>query len=216
MVFFQEPGEAFSLLTVLQMGRNYEYNTDGYVYVYAPNGNEEGRMNQLVMFRVRKDRILDRSAYEFFMSRHPDGAAHWSKDIQARGVVHTFPSGWVNRTTHPYAWHPSVVYNAPLGAYMMVNWGMGCTGHGHWFVKPSYLGFWVASKPWGPWMQIHEEAAWMPAGDTGARAYQPQISPKWIARDGRSFWLVFTDFQEINGARPYYAFNYQKVQILVE
>ena len=46
-----------------------------------------------------------------------------------------------------------------------------------------------------------------------ARAYQPQISPKWVSTDGKSFWLVFTDFQEIDGKRPYYCFNTQKVEV---
>jgi len=216
MVFFREPGEAFSLLSVLQMGRDYEHNADGYVYVYAPNGNEEGTMNQLVMFRVRKDRILDRSAYEFFVSRNPDGTANWSKDINERGVVHTFPSGWVNRRLHPYAWHPSLAYNPALGVYMMASWGTGCYPDGMWWGKPSYLGFWIAQRPWGPWTQAHEETAWTPLGDENARAYQPQIAPKWIARDGRSFWLVFTDVQQINGTTPYYCFNYQKVEVLTE
>jgi hypothetical protein len=84
-----------------------------------------------------------------------------------------------------------------------------------WFGKPSYLGFWIADTPWGPWTQIHEETAWIIAGDTAGRNYQPQISPKWIAEDGKSFWLVFTDFQ-IPGKRPYYAFNYQKVNVLTD
>jgi len=214
MLFFNESGEAFSLLTVLQMGKNYEHNQDGYVYVYSPNGNQEGNMNELVMFRVPKDKILNRSDYEFFVSLNPDKTANWSKEIEDRGVVHKFPSGWVNSQIHPYAWHPSVVYNAPLGIYMMANWGMGCSEDGMWFGKPSYLGFWIAEKPWGPWSQVHEETAWTPMDDQQARAYQPQISPKWIAKDGKSFWLVFTDFQVINGKRPYYCFNYQKVQIL--
>ena len=213
MAFFNEPGETFSLLTVLQMGRNYEHNTDGYVYVYAPNGNTEGTMNQLVMFRVPKDRILDRNAYEFFVARNPDGSASWSSDIAARGVVYAFPSGWVNTKIHPYSWHPSVVYNAPLGLYMMANWGMGCAADGMWFGKPSYLGFWTAPHPWGPWTQVHEETAWTSVNDVHARAYQPQIAPKWIAPDGKSFWLVFTDFQVIDEARPYYCFNCQKVEV---
>ncbi len=212
MVFFGEHGEAFSLLTVLQMGKNYEHNTDEFVYVYAPNGNTEGAMNQLVMFRVRKDRILDRSAYEFFAARKLNGSAVWVKDIKERGVVHTFASGWVNKKFyHPYAWHPSVVYNAPLGIYMMVNWGMGCTPEGMWFGKPSYLGFWIASRPWGPWEQIHEETVWTPADDLNARAYQPQIAPKWIGKHGKSFWLVWTDFQK---EANYYSFNSQKVKII--
>lgn len=216
MIFFYEPDDAFSLLTVLQMGKNYEYNKDGYVYVYAPNGNIEGKMNQLVMFRVPKDKILVRDAYEYFVSKKPNGTANWSNDINARGVVHTFPAGWVNTKVHPYAWHPSVVYNAPLEKYMMVNWGMGCDSNGMWFGKPSYLGFWIAENPWGPWIQVYEETAWTPEGDEAARAYQPQISPKWIAEDGKSFWLVFTDFQIVDGKRPYYCFNCQKVEILVK
>ncbi|MEW5979105.1 MAG: DUF4185 domain-containing protein [Acidobacteriota bacterium] len=196
MVFFEEPQEAFSLLTVLQMGRNYEHNQDGFVYVYAPNGNTEGTMNELVMFRVPKKQILDRGAYQYFAGLGPEGGAKWSKDIAARAPVHTFPRGWVNTLMHPYAWHPSVAYNAPLDVYMMANWGMGTAADGMWFGKPSYLGLWTAPKPWGPWTQIHEETAWTPAEDAAARAYQPQIAPKWIAPDGQSFWLVWTDFQE--------------------
>jgi hypothetical protein len=214
MIFFYEPADAFSLITVLQMGRNYEHNTDGFVYLFAPNGNTEGTMNQLVLCRVPKTRILDRTAHEFFVSPRPDGGADWSSAIEERGVVHTFPSGWVNTKIHPYAWHPSVVYYAPFHLYLMANWGMGCTEDGAWFGKPSYLGFWTAPHPWGPWTQVHEEEAWTPANDTNARAYQPQIAPKWIAQDGSAFWLVWTDFQQVNGARPYYSFNLQRVEVL--
>jgi hypothetical protein len=213
MAFFKEPADAFSLLTCLQMGQNYRDNTDGYAYVYSPNGNTEGTMNELVLARVPKDRIAQRSAYEFFVHRNDDGNAKWSGDIAERGPVHTFAKGWVNTAIHPYAWHPSVVYVKPLGLYLMANWGMGCADDGMWFGKPSYLGFWTAPHPWGPWTQIHEEKAWTPAGDQNARCYQPQIAPKWIAADGKSFWLVWTDYQIKDGGRPYYAFNMQRVQI---
>ena len=211
MCFFFEPGDAFALITVLQMGRNYGENRDGYVYLYAPNGNTEGTMNQLVMCRVRKDRILHRGEYEFFTG----GRNQWSRQIADRGVVHTFPSGWVNRLIHPYAWQPSVVYYAPTNQYLMTNWGMATDDKGSWFTKPSYLGFWTATTPHGPWTQVHEETVWTPGGDQNARAYQPQIAPKWISPDGRSFWLVWTDYQLLNERRPYYAFNLQKVEVTI-
>jgi len=195
MVFFEEPQEAFSLTTVLQMGRNYKLNRDGYVYVYGPNGNTDGTMNELVMFRVPKKQILSRGEYEYFAGLQSSGGARWDKDIGERKPVHSFPRGWVNTQLHPYAWHPSVVYYPPLRVYIMANWGMGTGPDGSWFAKPSYLGFWTAPNPWGPWTQIHEEATWMPAGEKEARAYEPQIAPKWIAPDGRSFWLVWTDGQ---------------------
>lgn len=222
MLFFCEPGEPFALLTVVQMGQNYAHNKDGYVYIYSPNGNLEGTMNQLVLCRVPNDRILQRTAYEFYAGLGPNGAAEWSPGIEERAVVHTFPAGWVNRFIHPYAWHPSVVYYPPTGEYLMANWGMGTDESGDWFTRPSYLGFWTAPAPWGPWTQVHKEQAWMPAGDPRARAYQPQIAPKWIgpkridADDGRgraSFWLVWTDFQVLDGGRPYYAFNAQQVEV---
>ena len=216
MAFFREPNDSFSLVTILQMGKDYQQNQDGYVYVYGPNGSADGTMNQLVMFRVPNDRIRDRSAYEYFVSRDAGGNAAWSASIADRGVVHTFPTGWVNRRLTPLAWHPSVVYNKPLGVYLMANWGMGAVDDGLWFGKPSYLGFWTAPRPWGPWTQIHEETTWTPAGDRNARAYQPQIAPKWIAPDGKSFWLVWTDFQMVDGKRPFYAFNMQRVELDVE
>lgn len=196
MVFFEEPQDAFSLLSILQMGRNYEANRDGYIYVYAPNGTTDGTMNELVMFRVRKTDILNRSAYEYFAGLQRGEKATWTKDIKLRAVVHIFPRGWVNKSYHPWSWMPSVAYNPPLGLYMMASWGTASSHTGKWFDKPSYLGFWVASNPWGPWRQIHEETAWMPEGDPGARAFAPQIAPKWIAEDGKSFWLVWSDFRQ--------------------
>lgn len=238
MAFFEESGDAFSLLTFLQMGRDYEANEDGYVYVYAPNGNTEGTMNQLVMFRVPRERVAERGAYEFFTGLDAGGKPTWGKEIEERGVVHTFPSGWVNVEMHPYAWHPSVVYNEPLGLYLMANWGTGCTPEGEWFGKPSYLGFWVAEQPWGPWEQIYEETEWTPEGDLASRSYEPQISPGWIAEDGKSFWLVWSDFKDVSGESfpgleawedpldrhralveiaermPNYAFNAQRVDLV--
>ena len=210
MIFYDEPDEAFSLVTLLQMGKNYEHNDDEYVYGYAPFGNGEDVANLLAMFRVPKDRILDRSEYEFFVSCNGDGSATWSEKIDEKGGVHLF-----SKCRWPWTcWHPSVVYNAPLGVFMMANWGLGSSADGSSLDTPSYLGFWLAENPWGPWKQVHEETEWTPGGDLRARAYQPQISPRWIAGDGRSFWLIFSDFQSVDGEYPYYCFNYQKVEIL--
>ncbi|MEP7349934.1 MAG: DUF4185 domain-containing protein [Sphingorhabdus sp.] len=201
--FFNEPDGCFSLLSFLQAGKAYTANRDGYVYIYGLNGSVEGLMNQLVMFRVRKDRLLDRSAYRFFAGRKRDGSARWSPDIASRQPVHSFPHGWVNYTNlFPgdlvvESWLPSVVYNEPLGLYMMASAGIGLASDGTEFGKPSYLGLWVSDKPWGPWRQIHEDTAWAPDSDQAARAYAPQISPGWIAPDGKSFWLVWADLKGI-------------------
>jgi hypothetical protein len=210
MLFFKEPDNSFSLLSVLQMGKDYQYNKDGFIYIYSPNGTTDGTMNQLVLCRVAKQAICQRQSYEFFSGRDSSGKATWSSDINNRRPVHDFPRGWVNRLLNPYSWQPSVVYLAPSGQYLMANWGMGTDASGQWFTKPSYLGFWTSHEPWGPWAQIYEEKSWMPEGETAARAYQPQIAPKWIAADGNSFWLVWTDF---SAHKRNYAFNAQRVSV---
>jgi len=171
MAFFQEDQEAFSLFAFAQMGRGYGANRDGYVYAYSPNGNTDGAMNELVMLRVPADRVLDRDAYQYFGGLAPGGAASWTRDIEARDIVCTFPRGWVNVKDHPWAWVPSVSHVAGLDTYVMASWGTGQTADGTWFGAPSYLGFWVGANPWGPWTQIHEETSWLPDGDSGARAY---------------------------------------------
>jgi len=203
LTFFNEPDGCFSLLSILHMGRDYSANRDGYIYVYGPNGNVDGLMNELMMFRVPIDRMLDRRAYEFFGGRRTDGSARWVSDIARRRPVHAFPRGWVNYTNlFPgdivvETWLPSVVYNGPLGLYMMASAGTGCAADGTELARPGYLGFWVSPTPWGPWRQVHEETAWMPGDDPASRAYSPQIAPKWIAPDGKSFWLVWADLKGI-------------------
>ncbi len=203
LTFFQEPDGCFAMLSILQMGRDYSANRDGFIYVYGPNGNVDGLMNQLVMYRVPIEKMPDRRAYEYFGGFGPGGKPLWSTDIAARRPVHVFPTGWVNGTNlFPgdlvvESWLPSVVYNAPLGLYMMVNAGIGCAPDGTEFGRPSYLGCWVSATPWGPWRQVHEELAWTPGGDPASRAYVPRIVPKWVAADGKSFWLVWSDIKGI-------------------
>lgn len=245
MMFYEEEQSAFSLISILQMGQDYGDNKDGYVYGYSPNGCAEGSMNQLVMFRVAKAHICERNAYQFFAG-FKSQVAQWSDDISAREPILNFPGGWVNEAVHPWAWMPSVAYNKPLGLYIMASWGTGLSAAGHWFGKPSYLGLWASTTPWGAWEQIYEEAVWTPGGDGNARAFAPQISPKWIAEDGRALWLVWSDFQgaEAAGSQakrlaeevrkmdglgqaramgrlfqrylPYYSFNAQRVDLVVK
>ena len=199
---FFEPDGAFSLLTMLQHGAG-STEPDGYVYVYGLNGSVDGKMNELVLFRAKPQDLVNRGAYRFFAGRDRAGHPRWSADIARRRPVHTFPRGWVNSVNlYPgdlvvESWLPSVVYNAPLGLYLMSSAGIGVAPDGTEFGKPSYMGLWVAENPAGPWRQIHEDTAWTPRGDPLSRAYSPQIAPGWIAPDGRSFWLVWPDLKGI-------------------
>jgi uncharacterized protein (TIGR03437 family) len=218
MFSWNAPDDTFSLISVLQAGKNYGDNTDGYIYIYAPNSVTETKMRELVMARVPKDKVLDKTAYEYFVSRRADGSAKWSSRIEDRGVVYRFPAGWVALDA-PYSWHPSVVYNKGLGLYMMAAGGTGKNG-GALFNSPSYLGIYTAPQPWGPWTQIHENTAWINGEDVTTRLYEPVIAPKWIAPDGKSFYLVFSDAKGWGIGNPWvlpnYKFNVQKVTVKME
>jgi hypothetical protein len=202
MLFFEEDGAALMtpiFPTFLQMGRGYSANTDGYVYAYATNGDVRETGNQLILLRAPRDRVLDRAAYEFCTGVDVAGGAGWSRDIKERRAIHEFPPGWMSTNVvegqFTMGWSVNVVYNEALRVYIMAAQGIGVAENGGWYGKPSYLGFWVARSQWGPFRQVHEDTTWMPGNDPAARAINPEIPAKWIAADGRSFWLVWSDYQ---------------------
>lgn len=208
MFFEEEPEGAFSALNFLQMGQDYAANRDGYVYAYATNGGADGSANQLMLCRVPKAEVLKRLAWEFYAGTGTEGQVRWTRDFSSRAAVHTFPTGWVSAKMPgaiPSGWWPFVAYNEPLGLYMLVASGTGCEPGGGWFSKPNYLGVWVARTPWGPFKQIHEDTAWMPGGVKNERPFCPTIPPKWIAKDGRSFWLTWDDYgsKEVDASREF-------------
>jgi len=187
-------GEPLFFSNFLQMGRAYEDNWDGFVYAYDARGGED-----MVLARVPKAKVMQRSAYEFFSGFGSDGGALWSKATGDIATVFRFPAGWTSTRADDgmvaSGWHFRVVYNKPLGVYMMVGQGTGAGPDGGWHGKLPYLGFWIAPTPWGPFRQVHEDKAWKPGESPSARPYNPQIPPKWISADGRSFWLTWSDYE---------------------
>lgn len=195
MAFLEETDGAFSLLSFLQMGRAYEENRDGFAYVYSPNGFVDGRMNELVLFRVPASLIRDRGSYEFFSGRSVSGEAAWTSDIERRGVVHVFPSGRMPDEFN-ISWLPSVAYVPALERYVMIaSSAPGDVGIKPKDIGPGYLGMWVSESPWGPWTQFFEDEAWTPGADPLVRACAPALAPAWIAEDGSSLWFIWMDGQ---------------------
>jgi uncharacterized protein DUF4185 len=195
MIFWSEPKDAFAGPILLQMGKDYRGNRDGYVYIYgngtADPSDEAARTSGLLVIRVPKTQVLDREAFEYFGGLKADGSAHWVKDIREQSAVLALSDGWGT---------DCVVHNDPLGIYMLTGSRVASIMSGRkqstdqsW--SPSSLGIWVAPQPWGPWTQVHEESTWLPGGDHGARPFSPQIAPKWISKNGKSFWLVWSDLQ---------------------
>jgi hypothetical protein len=204
MFFWRETADySFSYNSFLQCGQDYSLAKDDYVYVYSKAGSL--KPSDIVLARVPKDRILEKSSYEYFEELGAAGNPIWSPDVNERGTVHQMPQGYLHS-----AWLPDVVYNPGLDLYIMVAAGRGRDGTGR-FKHPSSMGMWYAEKPWGPFVQFHFAQEWT-ADEPENRLYQPKLSPKWISKDGREMVLVFSDCQG-NWNVEYYRWTQQRITL---
>jgi len=170
--------EQFGYCTFLNFGKNYEGARDEYVYVYSPdNPSAYVGADRLILARVPKERIRERSAYEFFSGLNGAGAPKWSADINERAGVFQHPGRCSRNSVH---------YNAPLGCYILwqqlTNAPYGSeTRFGGGFAMHD------APDPWGPWTTIYYTEHWdVGPGETA------NVPTKWISKDGRQFHLVFS------------------------
>lgn len=156
----------------LNFRRDYAGARDGYVYAYSPDTpSAYNETDTVVLARVPIKSIIDRDAYEFYSGVDARGDPVWSGDINQRKAVFTFPGG-CNRI--------DVIYNAPLGRYLLVMRSRAEAGGKNQF------SIYDAPEPWGPWTTVFYTENW--DVDPGESAHIPA---KWISADGKTCHLVF-------------------------
>jgi hypothetical protein len=164
--------------TICQFGKDYSGARDDYVYSYFirlqgnPSKLSVHKPGQIDLARVPKEKLMDRSGYEFFAGLDARGRPRWTADLRARRPVFEDPRG--------VGWCMSVSYNAGLKRYLL------CTEHGASF--RGNLGIFDASEPWGPWTTVACESNWGKFGST----FFWNFSNKWLSKDGRDFTIIFT------------------------
>jgi hypothetical protein len=164
--------------TICQFGKDYSGARDGYVYSYFirlqgnPSKLNVHKPGQIDLARVPNDRLMDRSAYEFFAGMDAQGKPRWTADLRARHPVFEDARG--------VGWCMSVSYNAGLKRYLL------CTEHDASF--RGNLGIFDSPEPWGPWTTVAYESNWGSFGST----FFWNFSNEWLSGDGRSFTLIFT------------------------
>jgi hypothetical protein len=182
---FQEPGGAFAAACFLQFGKDYQGARDHFVYGY----NEKVRNTvqpDIVMFRVPKDRITDRSAYEFFAGLDGSGNPQWTADINHMRPVFSNP--------HGVHWGMQAMYHPVLRRYLLT---VRHNESGGW-------GIYDAPEPWGPWTTVaYYEDAWIDS----TRKLTFSFNQKWMSADGKTLWMVFS------GVDIYDSFNVIKVTL---
>jgi len=208
----------FSYFDFAQQGQDYAAAQDDYLYIYSPEGAHTQR---LLLARVPQNNLGVRNAWQVFAGCDQD-QPRWSSDMRDRQPVHIFPEksqdgnhfGW-------YSWLPSLVGNAPLKLYIMVNGGT-YAGHGmtdsdedyydRWMhTETGSLGFWYARHPYGPWHRFYYTDYWT-ADHPANRTYQPKLSPKWIGASGKDMILIWSDAMK-NEAGKSHTMNYKWKQM---
>jgi hypothetical protein len=171
---FAEPDGAFSDVTFLTFGKDYQGARDGYVYAYSQDDRATdpygATPTTLSLFRVPTSQIMDRGAYEYFAGLDGSGTPRWTGELSRRRPVFTNPAG--------VGWGARVAHHPGLGRYLLTAWHDEAGG---W-------GLFDASEPWGPWTTVAYYETWLDATFKFGFTF-PQ---KWMSADGQSLWLVFS------------------------
>lgn len=166
----QSPGNFYGG-TFVNFGRDYAGAPDSFVYVYGSITGKRG----VVLARVDKHKIRDMAAYEFFTDPDTDAKPQWNADRSSARAVFTDPDRPASEVLF------SVVYDAPLRRYLAT-----------WSHEGTVGGLWLLDAPqlWGPWTTVATYDDW---GHFGRReALLWSIPVKWISRDGKTIWCIFS------------------------
>jgi len=170
----------FGYCAFLNFGKNYTGARDNYVYMYAadtPSAYLE--TDNMVLTRVPKDQITDRTAYEFFQGLDGEGNPLWTVNIADRLPVFSLTGG-VNRL--------DVTFNAGLGRYLLTLRSRALNG------GVNHFSIFEAREPWGPWATVYytEDYDGAEMSEQSGWGESQHIPSKWISANGREFYLVFS------------------------
>ncbi|MHC4748755.1 MAG: serine hydrolase [Planctomycetota bacterium] len=166
---------SFGAPTFLNFGRNYAGTPDNFVYIYSHNAQSAYEpADEMVMARVPKHQIRNRSAYEFFKGLDDSGHPVWTKDILKRGAVFSNPGK---------CYRSGIGYNAGLKRYL---WCQTIYNDEDMRFKGG-LGIFDAPEPCGPWTTVFYTEEWdVGPGETSS------FPTKWMSTDGKTCYLLFS------------------------
>ena len=132
----------------------------------------------MVLARVPKGKITERSAYEFFKRLDDQRRPLWSQEIADRGAVFTHMKR---------CGRSGITYNAGLKRYLWVQILPGTEGQKADTRFEGGLAVFDAPEPWGPWTTVSFTEKWdVGPGDTAS------FPTRWMSPDGKTLHLVFS------------------------
>jgi hypothetical protein len=170
---------SFGCPTFLNFGKDYAGARDGWVYVYSPDADSAYRpADRMVLARVPKGKITERTAYEFFKGLDAQRRPLWAKEVADRAAVFTH-QGRCCRS--------GITFNAGLKRYLWVQVIPGAEGKKADTRFEGGLAVYDAPEPWGPWTTAYFAERWdVGPGETAS------FPAKWMSADGKTAHLVFS------------------------
>lgn len=163
--------DSFGHPAFINFGRGYSGARSNYVYIYSHDSDsayEPG--DRMVLARVPRAEVTDRTAYEFFVEMGEEGP-RWSTEISARGAVFENPG---------QCYRSSISYSPGLERYLWVQILPG--------ISPRFtggFGIYDAPEPWGPWTTAFYTEQWDVG--PGENAHFPT---KWM--ESKTLYLLFS------------------------
>jgi hypothetical protein len=201
----------------VDFGKNMEYSPDGKTYLIAHGADVSDPKwrfwndswitgDQIYLLRVvpTPENINDRTKYEFFAGYDNAGRAVWTKDFNDIKPV----LEWNNNMGCV-----TITYNSPLKKYLMcvTDGGNTCAKMNTYVLESDNIT--------GPWKLI----TYMK--DFGEQAYFVNIPSKFISKDGKTAWLLYSanfapDWNgmkiKANPPGSHYGMVFQKIELLTK
>ena len=172
------PGHTFATPFFVDYGQDGQATADGadrFVYAISSNGVWNNG-SSMALGRVPRDRIarLDAADWEFVHGFDDAGQPRWWPRHDTARYVFRAP-GRASMT--------GVHYLTPLGLYILPQWHYTLLDDPERRWSATRMELYQSRAPWGPWSLFHTQP-FEPSG-----WYNPSIPAKFIAPDGRRFWI---------------------------
>lgn len=169
----------FNVPHAVVFGQNNELSPDGKAYFTAHGQIAGGKSNwdkgdAIYLCRTGSDpkSINDPNAYEFFAGYNTSEKAVWVNDVQKSKPI----LEWEN-----HLGSEGLTYIPSLNKYILMTARLKESESN---LPYNVLVFWESDDIAGPYKMVHYLRDW------GPQTYFPNIPAKFIAKDGKSMWLV--------------------------
>jgi hypothetical protein len=193
------PGHFFGGPAFVNFGQNNANARDEFVYAVSSDQWDNG--SNLRLGRVPKDRIMDRSAWEWVCAWSGSGEPAWSPELSEAIPI---------LSVHRCIGAPEMAYLAGVNRYLLLSWRFHEDFSGS---DGTDLLIFDSPEPWGPFSLVHVEELWE---GKAFNPYCPRVPLKWFDSKTLTGWLQFSGSWTSEGQKAgYYRSNVRPFRLTI-